>query len=116
MSSKVGTSLRDENLIPPAQEDRPLTRSEFCALERMSLSTYHKLKRQRLGPDEIRFPNMTFVRITAEARRAWHAKIKTYRESQTAEIEEQRRSSLASRAGKIAAASPNHISKKRARR
>jgi hypothetical protein len=104
-----------ETLTEPSrgEQARSLTRAEFCALERMSLSTYHKLKRAGLGPDEIKFPGMAFVRITAEARREWHERIEAWRKSHAAALEGQRRSALASKAGKIAAASPLHVSKAR---
>src|SRR5688500_3982935 len=44
---------------------RSLTRQEFCAIERMSLTTYAKLQKAGLGPDEVRFPGLSFVRITS---------------------------------------------------
>ena len=98
--------------LPRDEQARSLTRQEFCALERMSLSTYHKLKRAGFGPDEVKFPGMAFVRITSEARHEWHGRNEAYRKSQAAVLEDQRRSALASVAGKKAAASPLHVSKK----
>ena len=109
-----------DNIQPPPSHDeqhvdveaRALTRQEFCALERMSLSTYHKIKRAGHGPDEVKFPHMAFVRITPAARREWHERIEEYRKSKAAELEDQRRSRLASAAGKKAAASPRHVQAK----
>jgi hypothetical protein len=97
--------LRDE-------QQRSLTRQEFCLLEHMSPSTYHKLQRAGLGPDEIKFPGMAFVRITAEARREWHARIEEERKTQAAKLEDQRRRERARKAGQKAAQSPRHVSKR----
>jgi hypothetical protein len=94
------------------EQSRSLTRAEFCLLEHMSLSTYHKLQRAGLGPDEIKFPGLAFVRITAEARREWHAKIEAQRKTQAAKLEDQRRREIARNAGQKAAASPLHVSKR----
>jgi hypothetical protein len=113
IDNPVAEPSRDDPAVVPYEQVRALTRAEFCALERMSLSTFHKLKRAGLGPDEVHFPGMAFVRITAEARREWHERIEAWRKSKAAELEEQRRSALASRAGKKAAASPLHISKRK---
>jgi hypothetical protein len=95
------------------EQARTLTRQEFCALERMSLSTYAKLRRLGRGPDEVRFPGMAFTRITPQARAEWHARIEEWRKSEAAELEKKRRSAIAKRAGERAAKSPLHVSKKR---
>ncbi len=95
------------------EEDRALTVAEFCALERMSLTTYHKLKKSGHGPDEVRFPGMSFVRITKEARAEWHAKIEEWRKSEAVALEQQRRSAEAKRKGKLAAESPLHPTRRK---
>jgi hypothetical protein len=103
-------------LIDEAQNadmERSLSIRDFCALEDMSQCTYHKLKRLGLGPQELRFPGMSFVRVTAAARREWHARMDELRKEQAAKQELERRSAMASRAGKLAAASPLHVSKRR---
>jgi hypothetical protein len=97
------------------EQARTLTRQEFCALERMSLSTYAKLRRLGQGPDEVRFPGMAFTRITPQARAEWHARIEEWRESKAAELEKERRSAIAKRAGDLAAKSKAHISKRKAK-
>ncbi|SDJ18198.1 MULTISPECIES: hypothetical protein [Bradyrhizobium] len=94
------------------QQPRSMTRKQFCELENMSLSTFHKLKRAGNGPAETHFPGMTFARITPEARREWHAKIEEQRKSEAAKLEAQRRSAFAENAGRNAAASPLHVSKR----
>lgn len=106
MTDKLQTYVSD---VGPS-----MTIREFCALERMSKVTYHKLKRNGLGPDELRAPGMTFVRITPAARLDWHARMAEMRKSEAVEKERQQRSDACRVAGKLAAASPNHHSKKRA--
>jgi hypothetical protein len=102
---------------PIASDNDPsMTIREFCALERMSLVTYHKFKRNGLGPQELRAPGMSFVRITPSARRDWHARMAEMRKSEAVELECQRRVEACRRAGKLAAASPNHHSKTHERR
>jgi hypothetical protein len=70
------------------------------------------MKRLGVGPREERVPGTTIIRITPEARRAWHAQLAEMRQSREAELEERRRSAHATQAGKIAAASPLHVSKR----
>jgi hypothetical protein len=98
---------------PSGNEEPSYTLGEFCEIERMSRSTYHKIKRAGRGPSETRVPGMTLIRITAAARREWHAKIEAWGHDQEAALEAQRRSEAASRAGKLAAASPLHVSKQK---
>ena len=107
------TTLND--IAAVRDDDGALTIQEFCARERMSDTTYYKLKKRGLGPEEVRFPGMAFVRITAAARKEWHTRVDQWREKQAAALEAQRRSELCSRAGKRAAASPLHVSKKHAK-
>jgi hypothetical protein len=94
------TSRRDE--------EPSYTRAEFCKLEKISLSTYSKLKREGYGPTETRFPGMALVRITVEARRKWHAENEARQNTHAAKLEAKRRSELASVAGRKAIASENH--------
>jgi hypothetical protein len=96
-------------------EDRPLTRAEFCQLERMSRSTYFKIKKAGFGPAEIKFPQLTFVRITPAARRAWHQQMEEYEKSNDAKLEAARRTATATAAGKKAARSEKHVSKRAAK-
>jgi hypothetical protein len=93
--------------------ERALTIKEILILENMSLSTYYKLKRHGLGPVEttVPIPGMNFIRITAQARRDWHAKLAALQASEAGELESKRRKAHAAQAGKIAAASPSHVSK-----
>jgi hypothetical protein len=112
--SHVFNSIADHEqpLRPLEEQAKSFTRREFCLLEKMSSSTYYKLKQMGLGPQEVRFPGMAFARITPQARREWHEKIEAWHKSKEARVEEQRRSAATSAAGKAAAASPLHVSKR----
>jgi hypothetical protein len=94
--------------------NRSLTRSEFCYVENMSPTKYHGLKSKGLGPEELNVDGM--IRITPEARAKWHARMAELAKSEAAHLEAERRRAQAAQAGKIAAASPLHISKRVARR
>ena len=83
---------------------------EFCFLENLSRSLYYKLKRMRLGPEETRILNL--VRISPEARAKWHAMLAARRQSAAAALESERKRVQTAQAGKLAAASPLHVSKR----
>jgi hypothetical protein len=89
--------------------NRSLTRSEFCYVENMSPTKYHGLKNKGLGPEEMNVDGM--IRITPEARAKWHERMAELAKSEAAQLEAERRRAQAAQAGKIAAASPRHISK-----
>ena len=86
---------------------------EFCVRNDIGTGTYHKLKRLGLAPDEMRFGNV--IRITAEAELKWQrartnpkgeeAKAKAHSEAVTA--------ARGRKAGKLSAASPRHVSKRK---
>src|SRR5262245_56918602 len=97
------------------REERALTIQDFCYLENITKATYYKLKRNGLGPEEtnVLIEGARLVRITAEARRAWHAKLKAQQLSQAGQLEAARRKAQTSAAGKAGAASELHISKQR---
>ncbi|HEV7982423.1 MAG TPA: hypothetical protein VGP86_05960 [Xanthobacteraceae bacterium] len=92
--------------------ERALTIGDFCAAEHVSVATYYKMRRLGVGPCEERIPGTAIIRITPEARRAWHERLAEMRQSGEAKIEERRRSAHAAHAGKMAAASPLHVSKR----
>jgi hypothetical protein len=119
-SNKMGAQLLAEGVIDDRviDDQRSLTVKEFLFYEKMSQSTYYKLKRHGLGPEEttIPIPGMNFVRITAQARRDWHAKLAELRSSEAGELERARRADHATQAGKLAAASPLHVSRRGSRK
>jgi hypothetical protein len=90
--------------------NRSLTRSEFCYVENMSPTKYHALKNKGLGPEELNVDGM--IRITPEARAKWRQRMAELAKSEAAQLEGDRRRKLASIAGRAAAASPLHISKR----
>jgi hypothetical protein len=95
--------------------ERSYTIQRFCEVEDFSEAKYHELQRLGLGPQETRIPHSNIVRITPEARRAWHQRLHELAQTEEAQLERRRRSELSSIAGKRAAASPLHISNRRRR-
>jgi hypothetical protein len=93
---------------------RALTQKEFQYLERMSPSKYHGLKNKGLGPKETDIDGM--LRILPEDRQAWHERMAELAESETTKLEAERRREIATAAGRVAAKSPLHISKRKLRR
>jgi hypothetical protein len=98
---------------PVEARERAYTIPEFCEVEHWSLSTYYKRQRRGLGPEETRYPDSPMVRITPEQRRAFHEKMQALSQTYAEELEQHRRSAYAVQAGRAAAASPLHISKRR---
>jgi hypothetical protein len=96
--------------------DRSTTLDEFCALEHISLATYYKMRRLGYGPEEMRYPNTNVVRITAAARAAWHQRMQALQHSRAAKVEAKRRQKQTSEAGRLAAQSPRHVQRRKARR
>ena len=79
-----------------------------------SLSTFYKLKKLGLGPDVLHVPGTRIERITPEARQAWRERMAELAKSETAQVEAERRRAQAAEAGKLAAQSPNHVSRRTA--
>ena len=85
----------------------------FCEAEDFSLSYYYgHLKKFGLNPQETRYPGSPLVRISARARAEWHEKMAALQNSEAVLLEEQRRRELAKHAGKIAALSARHVSRR----
>jgi hypothetical protein len=89
--------------------ERSFTRTEFCLAERISKSKFYALKKKHLTPDELDIDGTR--RITAQARRDWRALMLARPQTEAAQLEAHRRREAASLAGRIAAASPLHVSK-----
>jgi hypothetical protein len=89
---------------------RSLSQQEFCWLENISKAKFYELKKRGLTPDEIDIDGV--LRITPKARETWHARMAELAKSEAAQLEAGRRRELASIAGRAAAASPLHISKR----
>jgi|SRR5262245_3756583 len=93
--------------------ERSLSIDGFCIVEDISRSTFNKLRRMNLAPEitEIVGPGLSLQRITPEARREWHQRIKKYRESTEALLAHARRQQQLLAAGQKSAASEHHVSK-----
>jgi hypothetical protein len=89
-----------------------LTIKAWCQQERCSPATYYKLARSGAGPKTIRIGRA--VRII-ESRESWHRRMAELNATQTAKRQHRRLVELASRAGKAAAQSAAHWSKRRQR-
>jgi hypothetical protein len=85
---------------------------EFCETKRISRSTYYKLKRRGLGPDTFNIPGLRLERITSQAEAEWDERMLELAKSEAAQVEAQRRQELAAIAGRAAAKSPLHVSKR----
>ena len=95
-----------------AHEERAMTIADFCYRENLSRSLYYKLKRVGLGPEETRILNL--VRISPEARAKWHAILAERRQSAAAALESERKRVQTAQAGRLAAQSPKHVSRRAA--
>jgi hypothetical protein len=90
--------------------NRSLTPSEFRYFERMSPTKYHELKRKSLGPKETNVDGM--LRITPADRATWHAMMDERAQSEATRLEAERKRAQAAEAGRIAAQSPRHVSRR----
>jgi hypothetical protein len=91
--------------------DRWLTIAQFAETVQICEATYFKLKRQGLGPEETRFGHV--VRISPDALREWRQRMREMQETKAARLEAARRTAHSRAAGKLAVASPRHISNQR---
>jgi hypothetical protein len=89
---------------------------EFCKLENISDATYHNLKKRGYGPAEIRAPGMRLVRITAQARLEWHARMQKLASHPQVAADRRKLAAQTSKGGKVAAASPTHHCRVKARK
>ena len=100
--------------------ERALTLAEFQFVEHLSKATYNKLRAAGLGPEEttVVLPGadgqkgFALKRIRPEARRAWHAKLAALRASKDGELAAARARDQRVVAGKLAAQSPLHVSRR----
>jgi hypothetical protein len=98
-------------------EERDWSVPEYRARRGICKTTYAKLKKAGLTPKEttIDLPGFRLVRITAAARRENDERIAELQQSKESELERARRQAQLERAGRLAAQSPNHVSKNHAR-
>jgi hypothetical protein len=88
------------------------TISEFCRAKRISKSSYYEMKKRGIGPDEFIIPGTAVIRITPQSEAAWDQRIAELSKSKAAKLEAQRRTA---QAGKMAAMSPKHPSRRQHR-
>jgi predicted DNA-binding transcriptional regulator AlpA len=86
-----------------------LTIKEWCQQEGCCLATFHKLTRTGRGPKTLRIGR--FVRVI-ESKESWHRRMAEMNATSAARRQKQRRIEMLSRAGKLAVASPRHVSKR----
>jgi hypothetical protein len=89
---------------------RSLSQKQFCWAENISLAKYFELKKRGLGPAITDIDGVQ--RITPEAREEWHKRMAELANGEAARLEAERRRELAALAGRAAAASPLHVSKR----
>ena len=99
----------------PLATPQTLSIATFCARNGIGLTLYHRLKNDGRGPREMRLGRT--IRITLDAERDWRLEreFPSSAEARLIAREEKARVGLARRAGKIAAASPKHVSRRTAR-
>jgi hypothetical protein len=91
-----------------------MTNAGWRARRNVSKSSHYKLKVLGLAPDEYNVPGTRLTRITEEADAAWELRMRQLAKSETARLEAERRRELAAVAGRIAAESPLHVTRRRA--
>lgn len=89
------------------------TISEWCAVENMSKAAFYSLKRHNpdLVPQLLEVPGTRIVRVI-ESHDAWRARVAEAMKRKQARLERERRKEIATIAGKAAAASAAHVSKR----
>jgi hypothetical protein len=97
------------------ESERALSITQFCFVENISKATFYKLKRQGLAPELTYVPiaGVSLIRISPAARRKWHAMLKALQASKAGVLEAARRSAQCREAGRISAASPLHVSRRK---
>jgi hypothetical protein len=106
VDSISGQRSRDE------QPRSMMTRAQFCEKAGISLSTYHYLKRNGKGPEEINYEGTAVYRISIKAYHAWELKMESWSKTDASKLENQRRLERAKAAGTKAAESHLHVSKR----
>jgi hypothetical protein len=91
----------------PSPEQIAFSVPQFCARNFISRQEYDRLRKQGLGPREMRL-GLNLIRITADAEHDWQQEA----EKPRPDLEE-RAAERAIKAGEAAAKSPKHVSKTR---
>jgi hypothetical protein len=96
---------------PTKSEPQAFSVQEFCARNRISLSTWFKLQRTGRAPRVMRFGHV--ARISIEAERDWRKAMEDEAAGAEAKLEQARRVEYLAQLGKRAAKSPDHPANKR---
>jgi hypothetical protein len=94
---------------------RALTIDEFCFVEHISKASFYAMQRQGTGPEVTYLPargRAPMPRVSAQARRDWHAALKARHATAAAALEATRKREQCAEAGKLAAESVQHVSKR----
>jgi hypothetical protein len=97
---------------PETKSDRDLSILEWCVKRNYSRSTFFKLQRAGHAPKVRHIPGSNCPRITPAADAQWEKDMEKLATEQAGKLEASRRVELASAAGKKAAASELHVSKR----
>jgi hypothetical protein len=107
----LATTSVEAHLAALFAEERSYSIDGFCEVEDISKSSYNQLQKLGLGPREMRIPGTRIIRITAEARREWKARMAELSETEQVQLEAERMREHARRAAAKSALSEKHVSK-----
>jgi hypothetical protein len=93
----------------PIKETLPFR--QWCRAKGLSVSSGYKIKNSGLGPELLEVPGIRGARVTPEADAIWERRMAEAAQSQDAQLEAERRRAQAVQAGRIAAQSPQHVSR-----
>jgi hypothetical protein len=95
--------------IDPTAGDKTI--DEWCQSRRINKSSFYKMRKLGLSPDELVIPGLKITRITAEADARWQERMAELANSKKAKLEVARRNEQRKQAGILAAQSPRHVSR-----
>jgi hypothetical protein len=100
-------------MIMPINESMPFRR--WIRAKGFSLSTGYKMKNAGLAPKLLEVPGIRTSVVTPEADAEWEARMSELAQGEAAQLEVARRKAQAAEAGRIAAMSPRHHSRRQVR-
>jgi hypothetical protein len=109
-------SLETESMAEQINEPPAKTIKAFWLSKGISIAKGYALEKVGLGPVVLEIPNTRIRRVTAQAERDWEQRMIELSQEKAARLEVERRREYLSAAGKIAATSPLHVSKRKQHR
>jgi hypothetical protein len=100
--------------VKDMQGEKNQTIYEFCDTEGISYSGYMQLKRKGLQPDELHIGRA--IRITPQAKRDWHDRLKKLASSKEAKRQQERRREIGRHAALCRGRPPKSASKPSAKK